>query len=182
VTKATTEALPRLTQKQAKWVVAYLSNGGNATKAAKAAGYKGSYRTLAVQGHENLKNPKIRAHLAAAMADHMTADEVLWRLRAMACSDIDDILDDEDPTQVDLNKAREVGQTHLIKEIETEETTDKKGNVKRKTKVKLHDAKDALKQLGSFHNLWGQRQVHEAGKGTGKIVVQIGKQEEADNG
>ena len=36
--ESTKEALPRLTEKQRRWVLAYLANGGNATKAARDAG------------------------------------------------------------------------------------------------------------------------------------------------
>jgi phage terminase small subunit len=50
-----------LTLKQNAFVDAYLNGPtrGNATKAAKAAGYKGSHATLAVAGKRNLKLDKI---------------------------------------------------------------------------------------------------------------------------
>jgi len=48
-----------LTAKQDKFVKAYLLNGGNATKAAKKAGYKGNKHTLQIVGSENLLKPVI---------------------------------------------------------------------------------------------------------------------------
>ena len=52
-----------MTPKQDKFVKAYLLNGGNATKAAKSAGYKGGERTLQMVGHENLSKPIIMDEL-----------------------------------------------------------------------------------------------------------------------
>lgn len=50
-----------LTHKQEKFVEGYLSNGGNATKAALCADY--SANTASVQGHENLKKRNIQKYI-----------------------------------------------------------------------------------------------------------------------
>lgn len=51
-----------LTLKQQKFLDAY---AGNATEAARLAGYTGNDQTLAVTGSRLLKHPQIRAHLDA---------------------------------------------------------------------------------------------------------------------
>lgn len=71
-----------LTAKQERFVAEYLKDG-NATRAAKAAGY--SQRTAHVTGHENLSKPEIAAKIAAAQADrtertHIDIDYVIQRL------------------------------------------------------------------------------------------------------
>lgn len=50
----------RLTAKQLAFINAYMGEAnGNATEAARLAGYKGSDETLAVVGYENLRKPNI---------------------------------------------------------------------------------------------------------------------------
>ena len=49
----------RLTLKQSRFINFWFTTGGNATEAARLAGYKGEYQTLAAVGNENLKKPKI---------------------------------------------------------------------------------------------------------------------------
>ena len=74
-----------LTGKQQLFAIAYVANGFNASKAAKTAGYKGNYSTLAVTGYDNLKKPNIRKAINALMTMYvMPQDEVLARLGAMA--------------------------------------------------------------------------------------------------
>lgn len=58
----------------------------NATQAAKRAGYSGSDETLAVTGHENLRNPKIAKKIAELMSERskkteITAEYVLMTIR-----------------------------------------------------------------------------------------------------
>jgi len=55
--------IPILSDKQTKWLAAYLANGKNATRAAQSAGYKGNEKVLKVKGHENKLNWKIRYFL-----------------------------------------------------------------------------------------------------------------------
>lgn len=54
-----------LTTKQEAFVAAYIGEArGNATEAARLAGYKGSDATLASVGAENLRKPQIASHIA----------------------------------------------------------------------------------------------------------------------
>jgi hypothetical protein len=60
----------RLTLKQEKFAAAYIGiANGNATEAARQAGYAGSDATLGVTGHDLIKNPKIAARIDAYRAE-----------------------------------------------------------------------------------------------------------------
>lgn len=71
-----------LTEKQRRFVEAYMGAArGNATEAARLAGYKGNDVTLAAVGSENLRKPQI----AQAIEERRQADPlVLTREQAMA--------------------------------------------------------------------------------------------------
>ncbi len=57
----------KLTLKQARFVRAYLGDAaGNATEAARRAGYAGNDHTLAAVGSENLRKPAVAAAIEAA--------------------------------------------------------------------------------------------------------------------
>lgn len=59
----------KLTAKQNAFVAAYIGSAkGNATEAARIAGYKGNDETLRAVGHENLTKPHIAAQIAAHRA------------------------------------------------------------------------------------------------------------------
>ena len=57
-----------LTEKQHRFIEAYLENGQNATRAAQTAGYQGSRATLAVVGAQNLTKHKVQDALALRQA------------------------------------------------------------------------------------------------------------------
>lgn len=80
-----------LTLKQQAWLNAYLEHG-NATKAAREAGYSGGQGSLAAIGHENLNNPKIAEAIARfqhreAAQTGIGRAEVLSRAWQIAVSD-----------------------------------------------------------------------------------------------
>lgn len=57
-----TQSPPKLTEKQRRFVEAYMGQAcGNATEAARLAGYKGTDKVLSVVGMENLRKPSIAA-------------------------------------------------------------------------------------------------------------------------
>ncbi len=70
--------LAALTEKQRRWAQAYPGEAkGNATRASEIAGYEGGPGVWAVQGYENLRNPKILAVLAAFLeGDPLTASRI----------------------------------------------------------------------------------------------------------
>jgi hypothetical protein len=78
-----------MTLKQQLFVEAYLGRAaGNATEAARIAGYRGGEATLAQVGHENLRKPEIRAAVEARVQQSaMETDEVLKELSKIARMD-----------------------------------------------------------------------------------------------
>lgn len=78
-------ALSDLTPKQRNFVLAYLSNNGNGTAAARTAGYKGTEGSLAVTASRLLTNAKVSRALAEQAAPVLRrkvldAEQVLTRL------------------------------------------------------------------------------------------------------
>lgn len=87
-------AAQKLTEKQEKFVAEYLSNGGNGTAAARAAGYKGNVDTLKTVANENLNKPYIRARIDKAyekiekkgIASFEQKVELLWKIASVHSS------------------------------------------------------------------------------------------------
>jgi len=74
-----------LTGKQKAFVIHYLANGFNGTRAAEAAGYKGANATLRVVAHDNLTKPNIaQAVLDGMNRLLMSEEEVAGRLAQIA--------------------------------------------------------------------------------------------------
>ncbi len=89
-----TDAYEALNARQRRFVDEYISNGGNGTQAARAAGYKGGENVLATVAKENIRKPQIaRAIKERAKptedARHMGAQEVLARLSELSRQDED---------------------------------------------------------------------------------------------
>lgn len=128
----------------------------NGTLAAKLAGYKGSTNVLAVTAHHNLRKPKIRDYVDAALAERvMGKNELLSRLADMARGDMRDFIG---KTEAQLKKLPE---GRLIKKIERTVTTvridDRSEKIDEKIKLELYDAEAALVQLGRYHKLFVDR-------------------------
>src|SRR5262249_2329962 len=110
-----------------KFIESYLANGGNATQAAKAAGYSpnpGSLRTLASW---LLKKPEIQERIRTRLlvGARVQTDEILGVLAHRMRTNLMDVIDDDG--QVDLQAVREFGLGHAVKKI----TIVKKANRKR---------------------------------------------------
>ena len=67
----------KLTLKQTKFIKYYFENGGNATQAARQAGYKGNDQTLCVVGGENLRKPFILAAIEEIKKKNGLTEELL---------------------------------------------------------------------------------------------------------
>ena len=137
-----------LSYKQQAFVDYYLANGGNATKAAEAAGYAAPH----VAGHRTLRKAKVQAEIAARTASRaMSADEALQRLADRARVSIADFYDVDDDGNLVLNlqRARESGKLELLDGI----TCDRQGNLV----LKLPDRTKALELIGRNLGLWVDR-------------------------
>jgi phage terminase small subunit len=130
-----------LTAKQQAFVVAYLSNGFNATAAARTAGYP--KRAAHVTGWENLRKPKIASLIQQGLTERaMPANEVLARLAEQARGTMDDFLDDDG--KIDLKQGRERGKLHLVKA----RSVTKEGE-----RIELYSSQAALEILAKHHAL-----------------------------
>ena len=126
----------KLSLKQRLFVEAYVGKAaGNATEAARLAGYKGSDRTLKVIGSENLTKPDIRDAVSVRVdkaLKTMSADEVIAEL-------------------VDIGKAP----WSMFSSAEI----DRDGNVIGYT-LRVGDKIRALELLGKYHKLFTEKVEH----------------------
>lgn len=143
-----------LTAKQKAFADHYIIRK-NGVEAARLAGYMGNDNTLAVIAHENLRKPKIRAHIDRAFSEQvMSRDEVLARLASIAGGDAADYLkvDEHDSRVVmlDVGALVKAGKGHLIKRY---------SQTKRGTTVELYSAHEALRDLAKVYRLFGEEPV-----------------------
>lgn len=149
-------ASPRnLTTKQQIFIEEYLSNGYNATAAARTAGYAGGDAQLRVQGSDNLSKPNIRSRIDERLREHrLNADEVLARLSEMARGSMDDFID-SDSGSLDLKKASKAQRLHLVKKIKSRTIISNKDDSQvDETEIELYDAQKALIDLGRHLKLF----------------------------
>ncbi len=141
----------KLTGKQELFVRHYLVSL-NATDAARKAGYQGTSETLAVTGHETLRNPKVARRIKVALDERsMPPEEVLMRLTQQARGDHGNFWQFDHSGRrisLDLEALLEAGFGHLIKEYEVHELT---GEI---TKLKFYDAQAALVHVGKYHKMF----------------------------
>ncbi len=137
-----------LTEKQRRFVEAYVGEArGNATEAARLAGYKKPHP----QGAENIQKPTVKAgitdrlKIAAAAGDIPDATETLRLIGEVARGNIGDFLDVTGRQAViNMSKAEEAGKLHLIRDVEFG-----KGGIK----IKLEPRLEALTLLARHHKL-----------------------------
>lgn len=153
----------RWTERERKFVKAYLRNGYRELDAWIEAGYstKCSARNQAANARQILKRPKIKAYIEKRLAEHiMSSDEALARHSDVGRTDVGDclvdhevscpkcghVIEDAGTLRLDLNLMREKGKTHLIKKL----TPFKDGRVA----IELYEAdvarRDLLKAHGAF--------------------------------
>ncbi len=150
----------KLTGKQRAFINAYFANGFVGWRAAFTAGYKGDETQLRVVGSQTLANLNVSREIEARWKRlAMPADEVIARLTAIARGDMDAVLDDQGA--FDIKRAREAGQTFLIKKQKIKETfIPREGAddiVIRTTELEYHDAQTALNTLAKYHGLLTER-------------------------
>lgn len=144
------ESGPELTLKQRRFIDAYLGvTNGNATEAARAAGYDADYATLRSIGSENLTKPNIRAAITRRLdAEAMPANEVLAMLARQAKATIADLFEMQGGKYPVFNfaKAWETGGVHNVRAV----TPTPDGQ----TKIEMVDSQAALIALGRHHKLF----------------------------
>lgn len=139
---------PDLTIKQQRWVEVYLETG-NATEAARQAGYNASETGLRVIGCENLAKLNIRKRIEERLADEaVTTTEVLNTLASHVRSDITDLFDETG--LLDLQTIRERGLGHLIKKIKRRRKYEKDGEERvpvDELEIEVHNPQVAAAQI-----------------------------------
>lgn len=143
-----------LTLKQRRFAEYYLgTTNGNATEAARLAGYDTDYDTLRSIGSENLTKPNIANYIAKRLSDEaMPASEVLARLTRHARATIADIFETQGDSRypvLNIARAFETGGIHTVKSIKRD-----KGALT----VEMVDAQSALVHLGRYHKLFTDKQ------------------------
>jgi len=179
-----------LNNRQQMFIDAYFACGMNGTEAALQAGYKGNRDVLAVTASRLLSGVKVRARIAERLEKyHLTANEVLARLAMHARGSLEDFID-ADSGVIDMAKAKQGRQLHLVKKYKTKFTTitDKDGRESEivETELELYDAQSALvhigKHLGLFNadvninfNVLTDDQLEAIAKGQKVITIEAGK-------
>lgn len=148
----------KLTIKRQAWVEEYLKCW-NATEAARRTGF----------ANPNTQGPRLLLDVSINQRIHerireiaMSSEEVVVRLAAIARSDMGDFLDITDTRfLVDLNKAKELGLTHLIKKVKSR-TVKSRSRDGAETEVidveaELYDKQAALVTLGRHLGLFGDK-------------------------
>lgn len=173
----------KLTVKLRVFVDSYLSNGFNATEAARAAGYKGNENTLSSVGYENLRKPEIAAVVQERLNEAaMSANEVLARLSKIARGEVVDFLNEDG--KFDLQTARKLQKAGLLKKIKSKRTSKRVDSltegseesretletslVYEEVEFEMYSAHEALRDLGKYHKLFADR-VEHTGKDGGPI-------------
>lgn len=147
-----------LTVKQNLFVCEYCSNGGNASAAARVAGY--SAKTAPWIGNENLQKPQIKAaidargdSLTSRMGQYdITEERILREMALMAFVNLDDFYDEEGNMKPVHKLTRD--QCAAITEV-TEKSYGKGGDVFEQ-KYKLADKKSMLDMLAKYKKLYNQ--------------------------
>lgn len=148
-----------LTYKQRQFVAYYLGeSGGNATDAARRAGYLEHQ----VTGHRLLRSAKIRAAIDAKLDQvAMSQDEILARLSDIASSSLGDFMEIvEDGYRLSIPKGKRRGKLHTLKKVKTKVTTTRRGGdveTFTETEIEVKDALPALVKLGEYRGLFRQR-------------------------
>jgi len=113
----------------------------------------------------------------------MSADEVLTRLADMARGDLGDFMDIESMSfDISLQKAKELGLTHLIKKVKqrTVTTADREGEETETNtqEIELYSSIEALQLLGKYHSLFIDRtDVTSDGKPLPVTIIEVVKRE-----
>ncbi len=136
-----------LSLRQRLFVECYLGNRGNATDAARQAGYKHPEHN----SHRLMENDVVRREINRRVAQHgMPRAEVILRLTAIARGDLGDYIQiTKNGFKLDLRRGRRAGGTRLIRRL-------KKG--KYGYEIELLDPLRALELLGRYYGLWNRHE------------------------
>lgn len=139
---------------------------------------KASRETCYANGSELLRNTEIKAYVDARMTElTMQPAEILRRMSDMAQASLKTFIriTDEGFVYFDFSDPDALNYLHLIKRIKSKRTRRLDGDhtwEDELVEVELHDAKDALKELGKNFKLFGDT-VALTGAGGGPVEQRI---------
>lgn len=139
-----------LSLKQKRFVEAYLVTG-NATEAARQAGYDTYDKALAVIGYENLRKLNIQRAIAARVADaNVQANEVIGTLASQMRGDITELFNEHNGFTIEEIRSKGLG--HLIKKVKLRREWEDVGEDEAKVPVDIielefHSSQAAAVQL-----------------------------------
>ena len=149
--------MPKLTPKQEKFVEVYVATG-NATEAARTAGYSGTEDSLRNIGYQNLGKPliadRVRARRAERLGEvHSSQRRVFGTLASQMHADLSQFFDD-DGHFIGMRRVRELGLGPLIKSLQIRSyyRGDETGAPLRVevTRIELHSAQAAADKLATL--------------------------------
>jgi hypothetical protein len=134
----------------------FVANGGKRREAAEAAGCP-SGMVASVAASRMLRNEQVRERIKELEAQSVSStSEVLGTLASQMRADAADFFEEGDNPIVD--RARRLGVSHLIKELDITERFIPNGPGREptrevRTKLKLYDAQSAARTLGKYKGL-----------------------------
>lgn len=137
--------MKKLTTKQQLFVEEYLISG-NATDAARKAGYKGDDATLRVVGSQNITKHNIAIIIKERLNGRaIDADTTLQSLSDIATGDLSDFITVQGRLPIlDFEKAEKAGKLNLIKKLTMADG---------KISFELYSKQRALETLAKYHGL-----------------------------
>jgi hypothetical protein len=158
---------PRLLSlRQRRFVTAYFANGGNATRAAEAAGFPHPNKS----GSQLLRRSAVRRAIAARFRQvGMTEAEICARLALHARADIGDVLDIDPNTgaaSYNLAKALDRGIIGAVRRVSLDENG-------RATAIEMYDAGAALATLAKIAGLFKSHIIVEPQRSSDDIRREI---------
>lgn len=166
----------KLTGKQQVFIDSYLSNGFNATEAARHAGYKGNDVTLASIGYQNLRKLQIASEISGRMNEHCaSANEVLDVLTTQMRGSLVTVIRATGDKEL-ADKLEETGADKLLKKLEiiktVKRTKEEEEIEETRYKFEIHDPQSAAVHIGKHHKLFTDRQ-EIGGIGGGPLVLEV---------
>lgn len=168
----------KLTGKQRVFCDAYLSNGFNATQAARTAGYKGDDQTLSSVGYNNLRKPVIAAEINERMNEcTASANEVMATLTTHMRGSIAKVLRAKGSTDL-ADQLEKDGADKIVKKLKvrrvTRTTKDGEEIEDVTEEFEIHDPQAAAEKIGKYHKLFTDRkEIGGIGGGPVRLVVEF---------
>lgn len=145
--------LPDLSLKEKLFTEEYLRNNGNASAAARAAGYVQVPSALRTTACRLLAKANVQAHIQARIAEaEVSTEEIIGTLASHMRGDLTAVL--ERDGSIDIAAVRERGLGHLIKKLKLKHVggAGKKGKLVVEG-IEVHDSHAAAKELARIKGM-----------------------------